>query len=58
LPDVYSVSVDSTVSVTESAGACETYKDLTGVSDEELDCSLCPNFNAAGSIRGSRRFTR
>ena len=49
-PQVYSVSVDSTVSVRDSAGACETYKDLNpGVSDQELDCSPGPNFDVCGA---------
>lgn len=47
-PDIYSVSVDSTVSVTDSAGACETYSNLSGLSDEELDCSPGPNFDVCG----------
>jgi len=53
--DSYSASIDSTVSVTDSAGACETYKNLTGVSDEELDCSPGPNFDVCGAYEEEQK---
>ncbi len=37
------------VPVTESAGACETYKQMTGVGDDALDCSPGPNFDVCGA---------
>jgi len=50
-----SIAVANPLGVDESAGACESYKELSGVGDDSLDCSPGPNYDICGDEAGENR---
>jgi len=50
-----STAVANPLGVDESAGACESYKELSGAGDDSLDCSPGPNWDVCGDEAGENR---